>query len=418
MIYQRIHCQANREGMVKQPMILRIGLHIMSVFNVFLYCSLGYGCHEKLEKIDSVYRYIEPNYELVQLHSTNDTLSFPLDDYASNAILSFNVFSQNGVEYIAFYDERFRTINIYELCTQNLLKKVSMKSYFGDRMLYKTTAYVKNFDSIFVINKTELYLLDTAGLIKKTNDFIQKPYSSWARFKNTSLPVFKGSYLYAAARSSASPTSFKELSKWQVLYKFDIQSNSATLHYHFPEVYRENLYGQYFLDYSYCYNNRGNFVFSFPADSAIYESDLATYHVAYYGKSQFQSGVIEAVPKENLLKGEAFKSYLTRDSYGAIYFDSSAKRYLRVARRKISEVDYKIDRQRRKQTVLIFDERFKIIGESTIDSAISLNYLFFVADGSMYVRTRLEDEYALRFVRLAYGKEVNIQSRELVKSGK
>jgi hypothetical protein len=184
------------------------------------------------------------------------------------------------------------------------------------------------------------------------------------------------------------------------------------LYYHLPELYQNNLYGFNFLNYNYCYNNHGRFVFSFPADTNIYETDLAGCHVAYYAKSRFHSGNITPVSKEELQGNDAgYKQYKLRDSYGPVYFDPFRKRYLRLAKQKISAADYTNKKLERKESVIVFNENFKIIGELEITDDFAFSTLFFTSNGDMYARVKPGDEYALHFVRLEYKEDPNKPSQ-------
>jgi hypothetical protein len=168
-------------------------------------------------------------------------------------------------------------------------------------------------------------------------------------------------------------------------------------------MYQYSLYGDHFLDYNFCLNNKENFVFSFPADTNIYESNLSDYHVAYYAKSLFQQKPITPLTIADLKEDEIkFKQYKIREAYGSIFFDPFKKRYLRLAKQKIDEADYDAKNRDRKQSIIIFDENFRIIAESEVPTNLAFNTLIFSSTGSMYIRVNSSDENALHFARLAY----------------
>jgi hypothetical protein len=350
-----------------------------------------------------VYKYLEPNYNLVQIRTGGDTISFPLDADTYNSIKSFNLFVEDSIEYISFYDRRSETINIYNFWTGTLKKKINLKECFKNRKLYNTTVYTKCFDSIYLTNELALYLIDTSYSFIDSIPFLEKPFIVRPSFENSTPPIIRGQTLYAKARPYLKETSQKDLRKWRTIYSFNIENHQKELHYPLPETYRNNIFGYYFFNYSYCYNHKNNMVFSFPADSNIYETDLKAYNMEYFGKSKLQTKHIEAVSKQDIATGESlYRSYALRDSYGSIYYDPHNKRYLRVAKSKISYEDYKRKNFKRKQRLIIFDEQFKIIGESPVDSEISLSSLLFTSNGRIYARTNAKDEYALHFVRLIY----------------
>lgn len=344
-----------------------------------------------------------PQYEGMHLTPVTDTISFMLADRTYNSIKSFNLFSQNGVEYISFYDERSQSINIYRFSTHQLEKKIRLTKYIKKKNLFKTTVYCQNYDSIFINNLSTLYLVDSSGLIKKKVEFLKKPGNAWAIFENVNPLVLKNGHVFAAVRPYVDEKELNDLRKWKVIYDFDLNKGTASLLYHLPLMYQNDLYGHNFLNYNFCYNNRGKFVFSFPADSSVYETDLIDSQFVYYAKSQFQKSVIAPVNVDDL-KGDdhGFKEYKLRDSYGAILFDPYKKRYLRLARQKINEKDFNEKKLVGNETVIIFNEDLKIIGESKITKDILFNTILFTPEGKVYARIKPRDEYALYFVRLDY----------------
>jgi hypothetical protein len=209
--------------------------------------------------------------------------------------------------------------------------------------------------------------------------------------------------------------SIKALREWKVIYEFDLQHEKSHYYYHLSGLYQNNLYGYHFLDYNFCFNDKNRFVISFPADTVLYESNLADYHKSYFARSQYQKLAISPVSKEVLENGEELKAYATRDSYGPVYFDPHRKYYLRLAKQKMSERNYMAKSGKRKQTVLILNENFKIIGESDFSNDISFDSLFFTDDGQMYARVNASDEYALHFIRLQY-EQVNDKPLRLAKN--
>lgn len=376
---------------------------------------VNFNCHHNRDT-DSLpaptKKYFNPQYNLVRLKTFNDTISFTLDDSTFNAIKSFNLFSVNNQEYISFFDERSLAINIYDFESKKKIKNISVKKYLKGHKIYKPTTHVLNFDSIFVSNNQTLYLLDHLGTVKNKIDFLPTPPLAWAIFENSTPPIFKDNNLYASVRPYVNDESTSALNEWKVLYEFELKKNKAKLHYHFPKFLQKDLYGTRMLNHSYCYNDRGHFVFSFPADSAIYETNLKDYHVAYSAKSTFQHSTIPPM-SEKEMEEEGSRKYMIRDSYGAIYFDPYKKRYLRVAQKKLSDDEYNA-KKRKEQHIIILNEQLQIIGESPIDSGLSLNSIFITKKGAIYARILRQDEYNLHYIRLSY-EETNSESTPIAK---
>src|SRR5262249_25514923 len=161
-----------------------------------------------------------------------DTITIPLNENTFNAIKSVNVFTKDGKDYLAFFDQRSESLNIYLLQTSQLAKRIPVKKYLH-QSLYKTTVYVKNFDSIFITNQNKLFLLNSVEKIKKSVDFIEKKHNNpYALFDNSNPPVFYGKYLLAGVRPYVKETSLSALQEWKVLYAFDLHNKKAVLRYH------------------------------------------------------------------------------------------------------------------------------------------------------------------------------------------
>lgn len=368
---------------------------------VYFVLAICFGCNPSPGDSNVVYHYTKPDYNRMTVVASRDTLHFGLGETMYNDIKSFNVFRARGVEYISFYDRRSETINIYTLQKQDLYKRISIKKMIGNHSLYKTSVFVKNWDSIFIINRDKLRLYDSSGHKKRTVAFLQEPDFAWAVFDSDKQPLVEGDHMYAMVRPNMRYRSAKALREWQVMYVFDLKDAKAHLKYHLPKTYRNHLYGYYFMDYNFCYNGQGKLVISFPADTVIYETDLSEYNHAYFARSRYQNQVIAPVSGTALEKKRDGKEYALRDSYGPLFFDPYKKYYLRLARHKISESQY-LQRKQKSETVIVFDESLRIIGECDWPIEADFSSMFFSGDGGFYVRTNFRDENALHFVRFEY----------------
>ena len=369
---------------------------------VAIVCCLHFmSCKNEPHVVKSTFKYIQPNYTDVKLRATHDSIHFRLSESVYNDIKSFNYFLHKGTPYISFYDGRSASINIYDFASQKRVKKIKIKKWLGNERLYKTSVFVHNLDSIFIANLKTLYLYDVEGKRKSSIEFNNR-IDQLAFFDNPQPPVLRNNVLFAGIRPWVKETSLSAMKDWRLLYGFNLCDSTKQVYYSLPEIYTKNIYGSHFLNYSFCYNNKGHFVFSFPADSNIYETNLKDYHVAHNGKSRFQSGDILPVPEEAIKNDEAYKAYRLRDSYSFIYYDAFHKRYLRLARQKYTEAEYASKASLKRQSLIIFNEKVEIISESKIEDDLSFGSLFFTADGDIYARVNSKDEYALHFVRLAY----------------
>ncbi len=369
--------------------------HYAGIF--FISCLFNLGCQQSTEPMASTYKFIEPSYENIELKSQKDSLYFPLDSNSYNDIRTFNFFTDKGKPYIAFFDKRTVSINVYDFATQQLLVPIRLK-----RKHAKGFTYVVNFDSIFVINEDRMILMDSARFIKDSIALFESPNSK--PIVNNEMPaVLRNNVLYTGIQPINMESSLKTQQRWNVVCGFDLSNNTKKLYYQLPSLYWKDLYGYSFLEYSYCVNDRGNFVFSFPADTNIYETNLIDLNNAYYAKSKFQSGPILPVAQKTIDSGESRREYYLRDAYGTIYYDPYQKRYLRFAKQKITKANYLAKKKERERSLIILNEDFKVIGESALsDGLAAFKSIFFTPDGGIYIRTKSEDEQAIHFARLEY----------------
>lgn len=376
--------------------------------NFTLLLCLGLSnCHEDTAYLKSTYRYTLPSYDLVSLEVGPDSIHISLNDTTYNDAESLNLFNVNGIDYVSYYDERSASINIYDLVSRTTIKRISLKDLFKERSLHKTTVYIINFDSIFVTNKMKLYLFDSAGHRKGSVPFLDKPRFFRATLDNSNPPIIINNNVFTAVKPSVGDNTLKAFRKWKVLYELNLVTDSAKLFYHLPEIYRKDLYGYQYLQSSYCYHD-GRFVFSFAADTNVYETDLASLHQSFFGKSRFQHEDVKGLSGSDIKSDLSSMNYATHHAYGAIYYDRLKRRFLRVSRHKVSKADYEAKNRIRRQSLIIFDEKLRIIGESIIDEDVDLGSLLIMGDGRIYARANRKDEYALHFVRLVYKERMNL----------
>lgn len=371
------------------------------IFFLFLLLILFNYCTRPVNIIKNEYRHLPSDYDSISIFSRPDTLQFELDENVYNQIKSFNIFTQNSTSYISFYDRRSQSVNIYSLTDQRHYKSIGLKELYNNHQLYKTSVFIKNWDSIFIINQFNISLYDSSGSRKFKIEFPKEPYNSAAEFDSNKLPIFIGNNLYALSRNRVDYRSINALRDWQVLYSFNLEKRSVQLHYHLPELYQTFLYGEYLLNYNYCYNNRGNFVFSFSADTILYETNLRDYNRSYFARSLNQQTPITPLNKQELKDPEMLKEFYIRDSYGSVFFDPFSKYYLRLVRHKLTLEEFH-SKKRQRRTVLILNENFQIIGESVWPEDADFDSLFSTPDGKLYARTKLNNENKLYFVQFDY----------------
>jgi hypothetical protein len=368
---------------------------------IIFICLLLINCQGKQVPSATIVEHMLPTYYKIELITKLDTLNISLNQSLYNEIKSFNYFTHNYTPFLSFYDQKSESVALYNFKSMQLVKVIPIKKALKKKNLFHASVYTFNFDSIFVAEYADLYRIDSGNNIKEKNHFIGEK-QSMAYFATPLPVVVHDGQVYMGVRSWVNENRLKDIRRWKLLYAFDLQNKKQELHYQLSDIYRKGLYGKRFMEYNYCFNDKGRFVFNFPADTNIYETDLNDYHVGYYAKSRYQQGNIEPVSKEALERDEGRKEYTLRDYYGPIYFDPYKKRYLRFVKQKVSKEAYESKSYDRKISVIVLNENFQIIGEFPFKKDYDYETLFFTPDGGIYARVNPKDENALHFVRLAW----------------
>src|SRR5690606_6615698 len=129
------------------------------------------------------------------------------------------------------------------------------------------------------------------------------------------------------------------------------------------------------------------------ADTNIYETDLDQYHYAYRASSRIFDNRIMSVKEEDLNSGEAIsRQFLLSNGFGSIYYDPVHHRYLRVAQERLSEQEYAAKEWRKKQSLIILNDKFEIVGESPVDRDVALYSLFIDRKGNIFARVSLNND--------------------------
>jgi len=202
--------------------------------------------------ITSKYVYLRPHYDKVQMFGTSDTLHFYLNDSAYNDIESMNYFQQGTTEYLSFFDKRSASINIYQPDSRYIKYKLPITKFIKKPKLSNTSVYMKNFDTIVIADKYNIYVFDSSGIAKVTIPFKAKQSAVKSKLEASRPPVFIDQKMYTIVKPSGMINSVTECLDWKSLYEFDLKNKKATLHYNLPKVYQTDLRSFQYLYSSYC----------------------------------------------------------------------------------------------------------------------------------------------------------------------
>jgi hypothetical protein len=281
---------------------------------------------------------------------------------------------------------------------------IDLSRFFKPRVI--KSAYVQDYDNIYLTSKTQLFIIDSSGNIKNQIDFANSEKRLSAEISPTSPLVTAGNKVFLSLNPGVNPRSKTSLRKWEVMWSADLHTKAVNIQYHLPEIYAKNFYINKLLGYNHCVNDSGRFVFSFAADTLIYETDLAHYHHAWVAKSALHNQPVKTIQKDSKISAEEqWKMFMTTSCYGAIFYDKIRQRYLRLAKPAVSEENLLAQKVDHTNRVIILDKNFRTIGESDLPLKASFRKTFFTPDGNIYSKIASGGDDILSFIRLEYREQ-------------
>jgi hypothetical protein len=357
------------------------------------------------------YTYIksQPDYEKVHLTILKDSISIPVDSLSLPNLTTFGFLETANTRYVSFFNNYTLTYDICNLDNNKYIKPVKFIQHLPAGIdVRKIKCYFKNFDSIYIAYLLTIYRIDTSGALIEKMTLSQKPFTTLPDFSNYNPVILRNKNVLIDGNAYLSSKNFGDLSKRPALLNIDFKENKTSLLYSYPPLYHQNIYGTLFLSKYYCMNNSNSILFSFPADPNLYQTTLDNSSIVYNGQSKFLSKAIKPVAKDDLNTGEDLnKTFLFRDSYGPIYYDKYTNRYLRVCEQKISNEDWVMKKFSKRKSLLVFDGKFTIIGETLLPANIDPYVLFITSNGILIKAANSKNQAALNFVRIAYS-DLNI----------
>ena len=335
-----------------------------------------------------------------ELAATDDTMRLKLTDETFDAS-SWNWREVNGQAILVFFDRFSLILSEYQYPSLELTRQIDLSSFFKPGSV--NSAYLKDYQHIFLTTDDKLLVVDTSGKIHRTFFFGDNDQRQRAVISAGNPLTFMGDNIYISLNPGMDRTSKSAMRKWEIMWSANLKNNTTDKQYHMPEMYWKNLYQSKFTRYSYCVNDSGRFVISFSADTLLYETDLKDYNHAWIAKTLLQSKPVAAIPKGKTLSiSEERLIYLRNTHYPAIFYDKARQRYLRLTKPAFSEEEIKNSDFKHGNRVVILDKNFHIIGESDLPLKIHLQKTIFTPDGKIYSQISSGQEDILALVRLEY----------------
>jgi len=356
---------------------------------LILFFSCNSNTHNNSEVIQNKSSYY---FDLVQ----KDILYFPLDSVSKFDIKSLHVvedFSQN--KYFVYLNTNKSRIYYYDFEDREIQSIIEIEREGPNGVSSEIQGlHIVSFDSIFVADEYNIYLINRKGeavdryMIGGTNDF-----NFTLEGGTKSNIVFNNSHLYLSISSELDPYLLETfLVKDQVLLDFDLLTRKYSTHFDFPEIYSQKLFPINYSFFYFTYNPKTDlFVFSFPADDYVQIKNLNGKEKAVFAGSKSANEIKDLSEVEYFEDFMVYtKHYLTNISYGPIYWDPHKEVYYRIVEQPISGQDFNSKNWFKKCSIIILDEDFNIIGETSFDD--NVNKLGIVDDSGFLIPIRCPDD--------------------------
>jgi len=328
----------------------------------FLILSVVLGCSKSPKpKTTNSHDYIDK----VSLQPI-DTLVIPIDAKTKYQSQFIQLFTIDNKEKIAVENKKKLSIQIYDLESRSLEKEIFFQNN-GPNGIGKLFGFnFINMDSIILLTGQyfKVYLSDSTGAIKNTFHLDELlPSLESVPITYTKRPTFfdpKRAKLFICA-SPENRYDKRGYFDAEIAMELDMKNNTAEYIYKSPTEYRDNIYGAYFSHYSVVKKPDGKYVYAFPFDSEIFETDLKEYYHKYYAGSRHFDQIPEMKPDDSY---EEF--YIKSDSYKDFIYDQWRRVYYRVATQAINLVDENAIRKTWRDkvpSIIILDENLEKIGE-------------------------------------------------------
>lgn len=360
----------------------------------------------------------EISNDVYSLEPTDDFLEYEIDSDTEIPLFNLYTFEDNGVEYLTFSNRFSRTILIYDLNAQELVKKVVFAGEGPNGIGNWLFGYfVKDMNHIYVpsANREEIFITDTTGILRDkidyslTEDGESTVKAYYTNLDNVQMTFIGDSLFIPQMLNNRLGDRMVEESKTFVVVNMHTRK---VFHFpmNFPQLIstsdvRTTIEGA--LTYSQVYDGE-NFIYSFAMDENLY-------------KVNPQSGCLSKIPAISRyisdLKFKKIPNDFTQNlkktcetaDYGNILYDKYRKVYYRFVYPE-TELEQGLNylnilhTGKKEFSIIIMDENLKIIGETKFPAYTYLSYICFINKNGLYLSTShfMREDYnddVLRFQR-------------------
>lgn len=328
-------------------------------------------------------------------------IKFPIDEDTKLPQLSIFPFEEAGVEYVSFQNDRKPEIQIYNVRTGKLLKKVIYDVQGEQGIIGGFMGYcIKDFSHIYLPSyyTQTLYVADTLGRINQKITFDKTTDGK----KLVPITLASSKQMAISGDSLIIPQTVNPILRNKIMDESPISVLIDTRTHivkdlpmkYLPLVSEKEFGTAAFMagvSYSKCFNGR-SFIYAFAYSDNVHKVTLDhTEIIAVEAKSQYDNGVkVPRVISDEFQK--MIKEQCEYASYGSIIYDKYRRVYYRIFYPNIPlgvERDYlELLRTGRKQfSIIVLNENLEIMGETLFPEYTFNPNLFMVLEDGLYLST-------------------------------
>jgi hypothetical protein len=311
-----------------------------------------------------------------------DTISIELDSTTSPKIEAIR-YLENSAE-LALLNKSTYQIILYDLNSGKQIKKITFMSEGEDGIPSGIKGmYYYSEDSIFISNGYSIFLCNSLGKVlhKYSLNAENISYSFQVFFLTQDQPFIKNDSLICviyADLPSLSLSAFRN--KVASVFALNLKNGKGKCIAFYPSDYEKGLYGN---NYTYTFlttNPDKSIIYSYPVGDYIYKGGGEK----IFAKSKYIDKITPANTIEDNPMGHT-SFFVTSPSYGPIYYDKYQNMYVRVAEMPRSKEDFINKKWWKKKTLILLDEKLKIIGEVQVENDYLNVYQCFSTPDGFYI---------------------------------
>lgn len=306
-----------------------------------------------------------------------ENYSIPIDSITLNYYSTFSNFNINRCDYIAGYNSKLHSIDVFNLTNKTFSKHLVLKKEGPCKLGNITGMCFINWDSIIIYSDYNIIIADSSGKINFKRDLSKIPLKETG-LKRTLSSTYSTNIFFSQNRKSVflihTPRNVKFCSKSFYKIPFLAEYVLATNTLKLVPIHYSNFFLQKnsvgFAYYPYVRLVGDKLIYCFTGESNIYSFDLETMIQETYGaRSEFTKNTTTTIPFnsntteklrheiENVLflnvTYDPYRDIFYRFHYGELRYQVSANEYNTFLDKKLY--------------LMIFDNKFRLIDEIKLD---------------------------------------------------